>query len=121
MSSIRSFSYVNGNLVTLKSEKLFNILIRFQNVFFKKINGDTSFAWSRAVLHEITLGRQLDLVGRDATAVLPGRKKNVQRNQVEWRHAIAHGQSDRAPLVIATPNLSPASAVTVATPLWPAA
>lgn len=49
------------------------------------------------------------------------RKKKVQLNQVEWRHAIAHRQSDRSPLMNATPSLSLASAVTVATPLWPAA
>lgn len=116
---MRSFSHLNGNLVTLESRGLFNILILFKKCLF-------FHEWSHFIclrpcsLHETTLGQLLDLVGRDAT-VLPGEKKNVQLNQVQWRHAIAHGQSDRSPLMNATPSLSSASAVTVATPLWPAA
>lgn len=45
---MRSFSHLNGNLVTLESKGLFNILIPFQNVCFF-MNGVTSFAWGRAV------------------------------------------------------------------------
>lgn len=70
---MRSFSHLNGNLVTLESRGLFNILILFKKCLF-------FHEWSHFIclrpcsLHETTLGWLLDLVGRDAT-VLPGEKK----------------------------------------------